>query len=208
MPRAERLLMVILSMALGMAAPAIADEQSATRLNSERIEQRFGSYGIEVLSQSENLRIASLYSIERGEPVTRTFAVTRYADAIGDRLGQVHQRILGGSSIGATLAEEGWTVERHHLWTGDLPATSKVTRLMHLPGPTRLAVHLFDLEITRGSESLIYATIAEVHHPEYLDQAGVERLFGRIDAANGEQAASMLQLTVKSMLDGASERSD
>ena len=44
-------------------------------LNSERIAQRFGSYGIEVLESDGRVRVSNLYSNEQGGRICRTFAV-------------------------------------------------------------------------------------------------------------------------------------
>ncbi len=192
----DSLTMLAFSALLGVAAPTLADERASPTLNSERIEQRFGSYGIEVLSQADSVRAASLYSLEHDEPVTRTFAVTRLPDSVDAQLDEAHERILAGASIGATLAEAGWKVDRRHLWIGEVPATTGIARLMHIDAPSRLAIHIFDLEISRTSERLRYATIAEIHHPDYLDQDGVIDLFGRVEGASGQQAAAMLELVL------------
>ena len=46
-------------------------------LNSERIAEKFGNYGIEVLEQNP-LRVSSLYSVEHGQRVCRTFAIVMF----------------------------------------------------------------------------------------------------------------------------------
>src|SRR5262245_42966767 len=57
-----------LCLALGAPAGAVRAQSSAAvpaapeLLNSERIEQKFGSYGIAVLRSDERLRVANLYS--------------------------------------------------------------------------------------------------------------------------------------------------
>ncbi len=197
----DRLTMYAFSALLGVAAPTLADDDSTTLLNSERIEQRFGSYGIELLAQTDAVRTASLYSLENGEKVTRTFAVTRYSDSVDARLSQAHERILAGGSIGATLAKAGWTVTRLHLWVGDVPATADIGSLMNIEDSSPLGLHIFDLEVSRGDERLHYATIAEVHHPDHLDRNSIEQLFGRIEVPSGTRAASMLRLTLNAMLE-------
>jgi len=197
----DQVTMLAFSALLGVAAPALADDDSPPLLNSERIEQRFGSYGIELLAQTDAVRIASLYSLENGEKVTRTFAVTRYSDSVDARLAQAHERILAGGSIGATLAEAGWTVTRRHLWVGDVPATTGIGSLMNIDDSSPLGLHVFDLEVSRGDEQLHYATIAEVHHPDHLDRNGIEQLFGPTESASGTRAATMLGLTLDAMLE-------
>src|SRR5262245_20843411 len=67
-------------------------------LNSERIEQKFGSYGIEVLRSDTRARAADLFSTATsggGEQRTcRTFAVTRYPDEIAPAFAAEHREIL------------------------------------------------------------------------------------------------------------------
>jgi hypothetical protein len=92
-------------------------------------------------------------------------------------------------------------VERRHLWIGEVPATTGIAAMMDIDSSSRLGVHVFDLEVSRRTERLRYATIAEVHHPDYLDQAGIEELFGRIEGTSGQQAATMLSLVLGKMLD-------
>ena len=48
---------------------------SRALLNSERIEQRFGSYGITVLEQSDLTRVSNLYTLEEERETCRTFAI-------------------------------------------------------------------------------------------------------------------------------------
>ncbi|QOC22870.1 hypothetical protein IC757_01505 [Wenzhouxiangella sp. AB-CW3] len=188
MPTTEFLRMLTLGTLLGVAAPAMIASDSAGLLNSERIEQKFGSYGIEVLDQTGEVRVATLHSREAVGTVTRTFAVTRFHDPVDPRLAEAHQRIRDGASIGATLAGDGWEVGREHIWTGELPAGSRLEPLMGEAPGTRLAVHVFDLTARRGGEALLYATIAEVHHPDHLDQTALEDLFGQHEAATDRSA--------------------
>lgn len=169
-------------------------------LNSERIAQRFGSYGIRVLVADGRLRVSNLYS-EHGEEVTRTFAVVRFADEIPSTAADAHAEILAGGSIGAVFAGRGWTVTRRHLWFGAVPATDRVLEMMAYSGAARadlqLATHLFELRVARDDQpAIVYATIAEVHHPDYLALDDLRRLFAAPSAETlaepGAAAASML----------------
>src|SRR5262245_52025727 len=68
----------IVAVALGL--PALLQAQPAGRelLNSERIAAKFGSYGIEVLEQTDGTRVSNLYSGTGAEKICRTFAAVRY----------------------------------------------------------------------------------------------------------------------------------
>lgn len=162
--------------ALGAEAQTSAEQRQL--LNSERIEQRFGSYGIEVLASDGRLRVASLYSTEPEGRVCRTFAVTRYPSVIEPAFADEHAVILDGGSIGAVFAGRGWQVERRHLWLGEVPPSTKVLALMGGVAPAPLAVHLFELIVSRDGASYRYATIAEVHHPAYLTADELRSIFG------------------------------
>src|SRR5690242_11290346 len=48
-------------------------------LNSERIEKKFGGYGIDVIYNSPRLRVSNLYD---GKKITRTLAVVDYPEFI------------------------------------------------------------------------------------------------------------------------------
>jgi hypothetical protein len=146
-------------------------------LNSERIEQRFGSYGIDVLESDGTVRVSNLYSLENGRKTCRTFAVVLYPAEVDSRYADAHAAILAGGSIGAVFKEHGWTVTKKNLYFGTLPTTAKVAELMHDASGRRLAVHVYRLDVTRGDTTLPYATIAEVHHPDYLSLEAVREIY-------------------------------
>jgi hypothetical protein len=176
---------------------AIVAPQGRDLLNSERIERAFGSYGIEVLKSGPRERISNLYTVERDRRVGRTFAVVRYPDDIPAELAVEHRAIVGGGSMGAVLAGAGWSVLKAHLYYGERPATSKVAGLMAVEPGTRLATHVYLLEVEKGSARLAYATLVEIHHPEYLQRADLEAIYGpvRRGAGDGEIVAAMLATT-------------
>src|SRR5690606_28006097 len=89
-----------------------------------------------------------------------------------------HDEIVAGGSIGAVFAANGWTVTKRHLHFGELPATPKVARLMSTDQGTPLAVHVYVLTVAKGGNSFDYATIAEVHHPDYLSSDDLPRIYG------------------------------
>lgn len=150
-------------------------------LNSERIERQFGSYGVDLLSQDSELRRSSLYSIENGRKVCRTYAIVLYREAAGADIRQMHEEITAGASIGAVFRAHGWSVRKHTTHIGSIELSDpnhRLAHLMRLDTPATLAVHSYELSIARGTDVRSYATIVETHHPEYLDEQLLLREFG------------------------------
>ena len=88
---------------------AAAPGQPAGRelLNSERIAAAFGSYGVEVLEQDEQVRVSNLYSGAAGRqdlPDVRDRALSA-APSI-PRVSAEHAAIVAGGSIGAVFAAQ------------------------------------------------------------------------------------------------------
>jgi hypothetical protein len=180
--------------ALRAQPPAAAREL----LNSERIEQKFGSYGIAVLRSDARHRVANLYSATRpaaGEPerrTCRTFAVTRYPDEVAAAFAAEHREILAGGSIGAVLAAHGWRVTKSHLYYGERPAGAGVAELMHVTPGTRLAVDAYVLEIAKGEARFTYASIVEILHPDHLALPELAAIYGPADARGRERLLESL----------------
>jgi hypothetical protein len=147
-------------------------------LNSERIEQTFGSYGIDVVYSDKRLRLSNLYSLEDGGKITRTFAIVGLTETIDDAFAAEHEAILDGGSIGATFKAAGWDVikTRHQIY--GTTVWNDLIPLMDVAAGTLLATHAYELEVSRKDERFNYATIIEMHHPDYLSQADLRSLYG------------------------------
>jgi hypothetical protein len=185
-------------LAWAQPAPAV-DTRTPELLNSERIERTFGSYGIEVLESDARTRVANLYSIAGAARVCRTFAVTRYPTAIDPRLAAEHATIVSGGSIGATFAARGWTVLKTHRYFGEIDATPRLAALMGGIDAARLAVHVYALDVAKDGTRLEYATIAEIHHPEYLDLEDIRAIYGggtTVPPRPDEATRALLELVV------------
>ena len=168
------------------AAMLSACATESVLLNSKRIEQRFGSYGVEVLASEAGLRRSGLLSYDGDTATCRTYAVVQFADQLDERYNDAHSRVLAGNSIGATFKEDGWDIRKHTLYIGTvrLPDTAtEVGRLMRLTGAHDLALHVYQLVIARDDIELEYATIMEAHHPEYLVEADLLETFEYDDSA-------------------------
>ena len=91
---------------------------SQSLLNSERIEQRFGDFGIEVLEADSQTRISNLYSMDSAGATMRTLAIVNFIAATDPHLAAEHRRIIAGESIGAVFQESGWHIEKVTLAPG------------------------------------------------------------------------------------------
>ena len=163
-----------------LAAILSASASESVILNSGRIEQRFGSYGIEVLASEAGLRRSSLVSFDGDVATCRTYAVVEFSERLDERYHETHSRVLAGGSIGATFREDGWDNRKHTIFIGTISMASKGTevgKLMRLDGPADLALHVYQLVLVRQDMELEYATIMEAHHPEYLTEDGLREVF-------------------------------
>lgn len=170
-------------LALGALLVISACAGSGEVLNSERIEKRFGNYGVDVLEQNHERRIASLYSGEGASRTTRTYALVDYASEPNPAFAEEHEKVRQGGSVGATFADAGWTIHKQSLFIGELevpPSYSELGALMDLRLPQTLAVHQYLLVVSKDGREFDYAAITEVHHPDYLSGADLRALYGEI----------------------------
>ncbi len=154
-------------------------EELRPLLNSERIERIFGSYGIEVL-ESEPIRVSNLYSQENERKICRTFAIVDFSDSIPEALSAPYREIREGGSLGATLKKAGWEIEKRHEFFGEATAGNRFRDLAHLKSDaadTRYALHIYTLWVKREEQRHPFSTIAEIHHPEYLDLKDLKSLY-------------------------------
>ena len=173
--RSSRVSPVVIAAAL--SACALEPES----LNSERIKERFGSYGIEVLSHESGIRRSSLYSIDGDSRICRTYAVVRFVDESTPRVADAHADILAGGSIGATFKSTGWRMGKVTMHVGSISLDGSdhvISDLMRIDGPTELGVHAYQLVLEKDSQTIDYATIVETHHPDYMSLPELEKLYG------------------------------
>jgi hypothetical protein len=148
-------------------------------LNSERIEEIFGSYGIDVLQNDLQLRRSNLYSVADGVRTCRTYAVVQFLEQPDERTQSEHARIVSGGSIGEVFKSQGWKIFKQTLHTGTIDVSDGITvaSLMRLDGNSEIAMHVYRLLLEKDATSITYATIIEVHHPDYLDLEGLRQLY-------------------------------
>ena len=189
-----------------LAAMLSACATESVILNSERIEQRFGSYGIEVLASEAGLRRSNLFSYDGDTATCRTYAIVQFVEQLDERYDEAHARVLAGDSIGATFKEDGWDLQKHTLYVGVVrmpEGPSEVRHLMRLTGAHDLALHVYQLVLVRGDIELEYATIREAHHPEYLTRKDLDEIF-EVDSSHPLSRADLAQLSA--LLFGAENR--
>ena len=164
---------------VGLSACAGSD----ALLNSDRIEQAYGSYGVDVLRNEDLRRESSLYSGAGDTKTTRTYAVVEYPVQPQSAYAREHALIVAGGSIGATFRQAGWAIDKRHLFIGELeiPVTyTDLSELMRISLPDSLATHVYVLIVTKDERSFTYATISEIHHPDYLSAADLKTIYGEI----------------------------
>ncbi len=174
LPQKHRLAPSVLAAALSACAT------QTVLLNSERIENRFGSYGIEVLASEAGLRRSSLYSLEGDNRICRTYAVVRFTDEPDMVYGPEHARVLAGNSLGEVFRSSGWMIHKQTLYIGTVGTDDRhrsIHELMQLKRPAPLAMHVYQLLLARGNRVFEYATITEAHHPEYLTEAELLKIY-------------------------------
>jgi hypothetical protein len=160
-------------------------------LNSERIAAAFGSYGVEVLEEDEQVRVSNLFSGAADERTTRTFAIVRYASPTDPAVAGEHAAIVAGGSIGAVFAARGWEVRKSHLSYGERPATPKVASLMRIAAGTPVAEHVYVLDVVKDGRRVEYAALVEIHHPDYLDRSDLAEIYGAVDDSRKQLAAQL-----------------
>ena len=150
-------------------------------LNSELITQKFGTYGIEIIENENNIRVSNLYSYEASERICRTFAVTTLIEQIETVFSVEHDLITKGESIGTVFKNHGWNVAKQHKFIGNLEIdnqSKRISRLMGIEPPLSLAIHIYVLVISKHKKSFNYAIIAEIHHPAYLTSTMLKSIYG------------------------------
>lgn len=149
-------------------------------LNSERIQQRFGSYGLEIIDATDSLRHSNLYSMHDGARITRTFAAVRFLPCSDKAIQELHARVLNGASIGATFKAAGWTVEKDTAFITQMPVgeiSADIAPRMRVSATTNVAIQAYRLRLVRPGAKCRYADILEIHHPDHLDVGQLRRIF-------------------------------
>jgi len=184
-----------------LAAALSACATETVLLNSERIERKFGSYGIDVLESEAGLRRSSLYSLDSGERICRTYAVVRFTEKLDSSYGPQHAKVLAGNSLGEVFKEDGWSIQKQSLYIGaiELPqTTSKISQLMRLRDNHTLALHVYQMRLAKDEHVFEYATIMEAHHPDYLSHENLLEIYNydEAEALSTESISELISLVL------------
>lgn len=148
-------------------------------LNSDRIEAKFGSYDLTVLDQDRRWRVSSLASRHDGRWITRTLALVRFEKPGRRALAQEDRKIRAGASIGSTFRDAGWRIAKPTIFLDDVTIgeeAAALAQLMDIELPATFTVHAYRFDVRRAPERYTYATIVELHHPEYLGVAELAKI--------------------------------
>ena len=110
--------------------------------------------------------------------------MVQFADAEIAEIEEAHQDILAGQSIGTTFKDSGWNIRKDTLHIGKLPipgSQHQIAQLMRLDHGIGLAVHIYRMTLEKSDLSIQYATIIEIHHPDYMTEAALLELYA-VDA--------------------------
>ena len=168
-------------------------------LNSDAIKATFGSYGVDVINQSESTRVANLYSLSDDAKICRTLAVTEFVLPTDPALAEAHRLIRAGGSIGATLRSAGFTINKKLLIKTETVAGDEFVSLTHgsvlLGAP--LYTKVYALFAQQDGRQIPYAVIAEAYHPEHFPPAHEE--FS--EQPSLQQAADRALMTLRATID-------
>lgn len=175
-------------------------------LNSERIEAKFGSYGIDVLEHAPH-RVSMLYSTQEGAKICRTFAIVSFVEPVAKPLQSALDEVKAGGSLGATLKEAGWIVEKHPLYVGTLRSGLRFQKLARLEQPHDLATAIYELSASLEEATHKVATVIEIHHPAYLDLAQLQALVpGALVQSRNNRIGELCRLATLEMHEGKAGR--
>jgi len=184
-------------------------ESKNTLLNSERIEQKFGSYGIDIVQSDNQSRVSFLYSLDpnnKNKKNYHTLAIVKFKET--RQVSIIHERILNGGSIGKSFKKEGWEIDKTNHQMMVISNPDKLLFKSWLPqiSNENLALHFYELNVKTENYHYLYAEILEIHHPKYLGFNDLTEVYNLDEETqDNEKLLSMLNfiLNSKSALDEA-----
>lgn len=166
-------------------------------MNSEHIRLRFGSYGVDILGQSEDRRLANLYSESAGERICRTLALTHFLLPTKPALEAPDALIRGGASIGATLYDAGFCMVKSDRIFSRASSGAFFEALSSggIGKGTPLATQVYTLNAERDGHQYPYAIIAEAYHPDHVAPRATDMPIERLlSGLNGVQRTTLEEL--------------
>ncbi len=180
------LLLLLLPFHFVNAAPEVNPEVVQLlipKLNSDRIEYFFGSYGVEQIQISPSPfnegRISNLYSHDGDKKIMRTLAIVDFKKPVHERLQAVHKNICEGQSVGIALRLDGWMIDKTPLYFGSISLSPQLKAWMNEKSYNQAAIHIYNLNVFKEThdDRFLYCTIIEVHSPQYLDKKWLKALY-------------------------------
>jgi hypothetical protein len=173
-------------------------------LNSERIRQKYGSYGVELIYSDSTTRITNLFSDDSIRKVMRTYAIVFYPALVDSNVINEHNLILAGGSIGQVFKENGWSITKQSIYWGEITTSERfkeIYAMMDETDSSNLAIYVYTFTVEKGGKNFDYATIAEVYHPHYLSLEDLRRIYSIPDSglASREDLTKLLDKVISSM---------
>ncbi len=163
-------------------------------MNSDKIRERFGHYGVELLEQHTRTRLASLYSLSGEQRITRTLALTRFELPTHQAVSEQDAQIRAGDSIGATLRHAGWNVVKNHTTDCQVAAGKRFAALggTTLNPEDQVLVRVYTLSVLKKDLAIDYAIIAEAYHCEHIAPTDAQPSAGTVlSSMTGSQALAL-----------------
>ena len=152
-------------------------------LNSERIEKKFGSYGIEIIENTGSSRVSFLYSLDKNCQQNlslketqigihckqyKTRAIVKFLNT-NDVIDE-HTKIHKGASIGATFKNQNWIIKKENILISEIHNKENqiINEWSNNPNLEKFAFHIYDISLKKNQLQLKYAQIIEIHNPNYL----------------------------------------
>tara|TARA_B110000438_G_scaffold82915_1_gene82611 strand:- start:2872 stop:3495 length:624 start_codon:yes stop_codon:yes gene_type:complete len=169
------------------------------------IEKKFGSYGLDVIENNNENRISFLFSngdhyiaLNKINAVKKstgykkkyhTLALVSFIDSA--KISEVHKKIIEGGSVGATFKDYGWSITKDSLLVLELSRDIHPVIQKWLKSKTyeNLAVHVYTLTVKNKTQTIRYAEIIEIHHPDYLSLTKLKDIYD-INSSREQEASA------------------
>lgn len=130
------------------------------KLHSDELFEMFGPIHIQVISKSNNIRVAKLYDQTEG---VRTLAITIFSEHMSsEKLKEIHQTVNDGFPIGQTIRKFNAQAGKKVICNFIVGTTGIFSESGDLS-----AGQLFDLYYLENGIFEYYATICEIYCPEF-----------------------------------------
>ena len=162
-------------------------------LNSERIEKKFGSYGLDIIDNSKFSRVSFLYSLDSNCQKNlsdddtqkdlhckqyRTLAIVNFFN-FNDVIYE-HKKILNGASIGATFKKNNWSIEKETILISEFSNKENqiINEWSNNSDLEKFAIHIYEISLKKSQLQVKYAQIIEIHNSSYLVSDDLIDIYG------------------------------